>query len=487
MPIFVLFLITHAILILGSIGLHIGSAGDVAHNVATGLHTHASDHNFGILGILGIWLYAYSMGSGTYTGLEAVSNSMPVMREPRVATAKRTMRYMAWSLALTAGGLIIAYLLLDIHAPKEGDTQTMNGMLANDFVAAIHLPHWAGVAFVLVTLLSEGTLLFVAAQAGFIDGPRVLGYMAHDSWMPRWFANLSERLATHNGIMLMGVAALAALAYTKGSTTMLVLFYSINVFVTFSLSMIGMCRHWWQVRRENPLWQRRFALFAFGTLLCVGILVSNIVMKFTEGGWLTVAITSCLVIVAYLIHHYYYGVGQRLKKLDDTLAKLVTLPEPNQAEPDPAKPTAVILVGGYSGLGVHTMLNAIRFVPGYFANFVFVSVGVVDSGNFKGSDAVDALRDHTQANLDKYVALSRGLGMPATSYWAVGTDAVDELERVCLEVSQEFPKSTVFAGQLVFHKETWIDRLLHNQTAFSLQRRLQWAGYPMVILPCRVR
>ena len=189
---------------------------------------------------------------------------------------------MAWSLALTAGGLIIAYLLLGIHAPKEGDTQTMNGMLAKDFVRAIHLPGWAGTAFVLVTLLSEGTLLFVAAQAGFIDGPRVLGYMAHDSWMPRWFANLSERLATHNGILLMGIAALAALFYTQGSVDLLLLFYSINVFITFSLSMIGMWRHWRQQRHVNPLWRRRAALFAFGALLCVGILISNIVMKILE-------------------------------------------------------------------------------------------------------------------------------------------------------------------------------------------------------------
>ena len=83
------------------------------------MHTNATNPDFGILGILGILLYAYSMGSGTYTGLEAVSNSMPVMREPRVETAKRTMRYMAWSLALTAGGLIIAYLLLKIKAPKD--------------------------------------------------------------------------------------------------------------------------------------------------------------------------------------------------------------------------------------------------------------------------------------------------------------------------------------------------------------------------------
>jgi amino acid transporter len=487
MPVFVLFLITHAILIVGSIVMHIGSAGEVAHTVTTGLRDHASNPKLGVFGILGILLYAYSMGSGTYTGLEAVSNSMPVMREPRVATAKRTMRYMAWSLAFTAGGLIIAYLLLKIESPRVGSSETMNGILANNFVRDCHFPGWAGFGFVIMTLLSEGTLLVVAAQAGFIDGPRVLGYMAHDSWMPRWFANLSERLATHNGIMLMGLAALTALWYTAGSVAMLVLFYSINVFVTFSLSMIGMCRHWWELRRENPLWLRRLALFGFGAVVCIGILLANICMKFFEGGWLTVAVTGCLVIVAFLIHRYYRGVGTKLKKLDETLTKLVVLPTPNEADPDPAKPTAVILVGGYSGLGVHTMLNAIRFVPGFFSNYVFVSVGVVDSGNFKGSGAVEALRDYTQDNLAKYVVLARSLGMPAASYSAVGTDAVDELEELCLTVSQDFPKSTFFAGQLVFHKENWIDRLLHNQTAFSLQRRLQWAGFPMVILPCRVR
>jgi hypothetical protein len=266
-----------------------------------------------------------------------------------------------------------------------------------------------------------------------------------------------------------------------------VLFYSINVFVTFSLSMIGMCRHWWELRHENPLWVRRLALFAFGTVVCFGILIANVCMKFFEGGWMTVAVTSSLVVVAYLIHSYYRGLGEKLKKLDETLTKLVALPNPNEAAPDPAKPTAVILVGGYSGLGVHTMLNSMRFAPGHFSNFVFVSAGVVDSGNFKGSGAVEALRQYTEETLAKYVTLARSLDMPATSYAAIGTDLVDALEKICLEVSHDFPKATFFAGQLVFHKETWVDRLLYNQTASSLQRRLQWAGFPMVILPCRVR
>src|SRR6185369_172796 len=205
------FLVTHAILIAGAILLHVGAVGAVAADVATEVRINIADPNMGLFGMIGLLLYAYSLGAGTYTGIEAVSNSMPVMREPKVATAQRTMMYMATSLALTAGGLMLAYLLLKLTLPENGTPSMMNLLLTEKFVADIGLPHWLGVAFLLVTILSEGALLVVAAQAGFIDGPRVLANMAHDSYVPHWFGSLSERLATHNGILLIGSAALAAL------------------------------------------------------------------------------------------------------------------------------------------------------------------------------------------------------------------------------------------------------------------------------------
>jgi amino acid transporter len=492
LPIFLLFLALHVVLILGSIGMHVSAVGQVARDVASGVQRSAASPAVGLFGMLALLLHAYSLGGGTYTGLEAVSNSMPVIREPRVRNAKRTMRYMAFSLSFTAGGLILAYLLLNIE-PREGlvgdrIVKTVNYLLTERFVAETWLGgSWLGPAFLVAVLLSEGALLIVGAQAGFIDGPRVLGYMAHDSWMPRWFSNLSERLATENGILLMGAAALLALWHTAGNINTLVVMYSINVFLTFSLSMIGMCRHWWAARRTNALWRRRLALFLVGAVLCVAILTVTVWQKFEEGGWVTIIVTALCVAAAFGIRHYYRNVGARLQSLDETLAGIETHAEPNTAEPDPSGPTAVVLVGGYSGLGVHTLLNVLRFLPNHFRNLVFVSVGVVDSGNFKGSGAVDDLRRHTQQSLDRYVDLARRMGFPAAAFMAVGTDAVDELERICLEVAKKFPNSTVFAGQLVFHRDTWLHRLLHNQTAYSLQRRLHWAGLPMVILPTRVR
>jgi len=485
LPIFLAFLVLHAVLIAGTIALNVGAAQNVAQRVYTDIRGSLATPGLGFFGMLGLLLHAYSLGAGTYTGLEAVSNSMPIIREPRVRNAQRTMLYMAVSLSFTAGGLILAYLLLDIRPREE---KTLNFLLAQRFVEELGMGgSWLGRSLVVGTLFSEGALLVVGAQAGFIDGPRVLGYMASDGWMPRWLSNLSERLATDNGILLMGLAALAVLAYSNGDIRLLVVMYSINVFLTFSLSMLGMCRHWWQLRQQQRQWQRRLALFATGTALCLAILGVTLVEKFIEGGWVTVSVTTLCIVTAFGIQRYYRNVGQRLRSLDEVLAHIETTGEPNRSPPDPSQPTAVVLVGSYSGLGVHTLLSVLRFMPGRFRNAVFVSVGVVDAGNFKGSGAVEQLRRHTQTMLDRYVDLAQRLGLAATSRLAIGTDAVDELEKLCLDVAREFPQSIVFAGQLVFQRDNWVHRLLHNQTAYALQRRLHCAGQPMVILPTRVQ
>jgi hypothetical protein len=373
-------------------------------------------------------------------------------------------------------------------AGGEAIAARMNRLLTEAFVVKLGLDgHWLGAVYLFATVISAGSLLVVAAQAGFIGGPAALATMARDSWVPHWYGNLSERLATHNGVMLMGFSALAALVYTGGDVSTLLVMYSINVFVTFSLSMIGMCRHWWNERRENPLWRRRLALFATGAALCLAILSVTVVQKFYLGGWITLGVTGICVGLCFLINRYYRTVVLQLRRLNEILGELPASGPPNVAEPNPTQPTAAILVGGYGGLGIHTLLNSIRFAPGYYKNVVFLSVGVLDSGNFKGARAVDDLRRHTQLSLERFVDLARANGFPAKGFMAIGPDAVDELENLCVAVAKLFPRATFFAGQLVFRKDTWYQRLLHNETAWSLQRRLQWAGLPMVILPTRVK
>ena len=143
-------------------------------------------------------------------------------------------------------------------------------------------------------------------------------------------------------------------------------------------------------------------------------------------------------------------------------------------------------MASFGGIGIHTMLNINRAFPGFFKNYVFISVGVVDSGEFKGEHAVPELERRTTEMLNKYVQLAQGLGVPATARSAVGTDVVAEAEELCLQIAREFPITTFFAGKMIFQKEQWWHGILHNETALALQKRLQWVGRTMVTLPVRV-
>jgi hypothetical protein len=393
---------------------------------------------------------------------------------------------MAISLAVTAGGIILAYLLMHVH-PVEG--QTMNAVLADKFAG-----HWnlfgipVGKGFVVVTLASEALLLFVAAQAGFIDGPRVMANMAHDSWLPHSFSALSDRLTMQNGVLLMGGTSLVMLVYTHGSVDALVVMYSINVFVTFSLSQAGMIRYWMmpETRVKHPDWAKQIRIHVIGFVLCFGILIVNIVEKLTEGAWLTVVVTGTLVSICLLIKRHYTGVAHRLQRLDEILSALPGSGPAKELQLDRSKPTAVLLVGGYSGLGIHSLLTVLRLFPRYYQNVIFMSVGVIDSATFQGVEEVDRVRQGAERGLKQYVELAQRMGMPADYRMSMGNEAVAECTRLATEIASEFPRAIFFAGKLIFERERWFDRLLHNETAYAIQRRLQFAGQTMVILPVRV-
>jgi amino acid transporter len=482
-PIFLVFIGTHAFAILYSFAVHLPALPDVFAGAARDFRSSTATLGFWPLAF--ILLKAYSMGGGTYTGIEAVSNGVSMLREPRVKTGKKTMFLMAASLAFTAGGILFGYLLVGARV-HEG--KTMNFVLFDTLFG-----HWrvggiaVGTAFVLTLLVAEAALLFVAAQTGFLDGPRVLGNMAIDSWVPHRFSQLSDRLVTQNGVFLMGLAAIAALLYTRGNITMLVVMYSINVFVTFSLTELGMARHWIVDRHKEPRWKSQLAIHGTGLVLCLTILCITLYEKFGEGGWMTALVTSATIVLCFLIRRHYERVAEDLKRLDDILVPVAPVPVAGDSITalDHKLPTAVLTVDRFSGYGLHQILSVHMLFPNYYKNFVFVSVAVVDSGTFKGGEEVGRLEANTRENLEKYVAWCRGKGWSAGYRMAVATEAVDEVVKICKELREEFPRSVVFSGKLVFKKEQWYHRLLHNETAMAIQRRLQFEGVQAIVLPVR--
>ncbi len=482
-PIFLTFVATHFLMIVAAILGHLSELPVVFSSAVRDADTTVS--TLGFLPAAFIILRAYSLGGGTFTGIEAVSNSVPIIREPRVANAKRTMLYMAISLAFTASGIILGYL---VTGARPHPTKVMNAILAERAFGS-----WAiggfnlGGALVILTLVAAGCLLFVAAQTGFLGGPRILANMATDSWVPRRFAQLSDRLVTSNGVWLMGFAAFATLAYTRGSVDRLVVMYAINVFVTFSLTMLGMSRHWIQVRRQGPQWKGNLLLHGTGLLVCVSILIITIYEKFEEGAWLTLLVTSFLVVSALLVRRHYQRVREQLRRLDETLLNIPLRPHPEPQTAIPREePVAVMLVNGFSGLGVHTVLSVQNLFPHQYKNYLFLQVGVIDSSHFKGAGEIEELKKQTIEDLQKYVAFAHRLGFRAEDRYAVGTEAVEQVVALCEKVRQEFPRSIFYLGQLVFENDRFYYRILHNETAFAIQRRLQFAGLQAIVLPIRV-
>jgi amino acid transporter len=485
LPIFLAFVVMHVWLITYALIDRAAELPMVMHQAISQVHRQSG--SLGFFALVIIFLRAYSLGGGTYTGIEAISNGLPILREPRAATGKRTMVYMAVSLAFVAAGILFGYLVFDV-GPQAG--KTLNAVLFGKMSAG-----WEvfglnlGTPVVTFTLITEGALLFVAAQTGFVDGPRVLASMAHDRWLPRRFSNLSGRLVTQDGVLAIGLAAAAILAGTRASVDMLVVLYAINVFITFTLSQLGMTVHWWQARAEERRWIRKLAINGIGCTFTALILVVTVTLKFYEGGWVTVLMTGGLVLLCYRVRRHYLAVSKAVQQLEaDILPEIYDAAAKHPPERDRQAPTAVLLVGGFNGLGLATLTTIPRLFNEQFRNLVFLGVGEVDSALLRGPEEVQALEQNVADDLLEYCRLAADLGFHSELRSTIGPDVVVELRRLALEVASEFPHCVFFAGKLVFTDGAngFISRFLHNHTALDLQNWLLLRGLSLVILPVRV-
>ncbi len=481
-PIFILFVVTHLFIILYAIGIHVF---DLPTVINAGLSdSSAVRSELGMFGMLFLIFKAYSMGAGTFTGIEAVSNGLPLLREPRAETGKITMRYMAISLAVTVMGLMLAYLFFGVMREPG---KTLNASLLSAITSAWPAP-W-GTVFILVTLISEALLLFVAAQAGFVGGPRILANLATDRWMPSRFTNLSDRLVTQNGVFLMGGAALLTVILTRGSVGLLVVLYSISVFITFCLSQAGLVSHWWQRRLAHESWKRNISIPLVGFLLTLAVLTTLVVVKFDDGGWATILVIGAMVSFSVWIRNHYADTLKLLKRLDILVETAVADAERHGDCPvdfDPNGKVAVVMVNGFNGLGLHTVMGIVKNFGREFRNFVFIQVGVLDAGNFKGVEEIGSLKKSVQKNLARYCTFMHANGYYAEGVAAFGTDVIEEGEKAAQGVAKRYSGAVFFGGQLVFPEDTAMNGLLHNHTVFAVQKKLYQQGLPFVVLPIRV-
>ena len=479
LPIFLGFVVTHTLLIgygilahgdelTGMIGRTIGDSRDLTRDV-------------GWVAVAALLLRAYSLGGGTYTGIEAVSNNVQSLAEPRVYTGKWTMFYMALSLAFTAAGIIVLYLLWDA---QHVEGQTLNAVTFESIINHFGLGSAAmNRAALVIVLAFEAGLLLVAANTGFLGGPAVLANMAVDSWMPHQFRNLSSRLVTQNGVVLMAIAAAAVLLITAGKVSVLVVLYSINVFLTFTLSLLGLVKYWWLHRSEGR-WLVRIALSLLGLLVCGGILIITTVEKFQEGGWITLIITGIVVGVGYRIRRHYNLVAEGIARAESLYAA-PTGHVGAVARLAPERPAAAFIVGRNRCGLIHASRTVLKTWPGFYKNFLVISAQPIDVRSYGGEEALAKLRTDRLVDMEFYMDLARHTGIASKYYLGFGVDGVEEMVKLCRQAREEFPNITFFASKLVFKDETWITRQLHNQIVLAMQQRLQMEDMQMVIFPMK--
>jgi hypothetical protein len=271
-----------------------------------------------------------------------------------------------------------------------------------------------------------------------------------------------------------------------------VVLYSINVFITFMLSQAGMVRHWWQVRDHFGPWKKKLAVNGVGLILTVSILISIVSMKFNEGGWITLLVTGVLIALVIVVKRHYVKTGKILQRLDGlvTAADLEMTHKEGQPLPevpyDPQAKTAILLVNGFNGLGLHTLFNIFRMFKDTFRNFVLVQVGLVDAEALKAAREMGDIQAKVSRDLDRYVTYLRIKGYHAEGIPLMGVDVADEITQAVPEIMRRYPDAVFFGGQLVFPEEGVFPRWLHNYTVFAIQRRFYYLGIPVVLLPVRL-
>jgi len=270
----------------------------------------------------------------------------------------------------------------------------------------------------------------------------------------------------------------------------LVVLYSINVFITFCLSQTGMVKHWWQTREEKG-WKRKLAINGVGLVLTFFILILMTVIKFQEGGWVTLLITGTIIALMFIIKKSYEMSDRHIKALDTIIGEVespgpipqIPISSRREAKPDAEEKVAVFLVKDFKGAGIYTIFNFFKSFRGSFNKFIFLQVGLIDTVAFKSSDVLDEYKGKVQGEVDRYVKLMQRQGYSAEGFAFYGTDTIDEITKAAAKIREMHPNAVFFGGQIVFTENPIISGLLHNDTLFAVQRRLNKDGVPLYIIP----
>ncbi|QFS91478.1 hypothetical protein FIV07_11980 [Mycobacterium sp. THAF192] len=416
-----------------------------------------------ILGFALVFLVAraFSSGSAALTGVEAISNGVPAFRKPKSRNAATTLAllgaiaitlFMGMILLAQDTGVQIAERPLEQleGAPEDYQQKTLIAQLAatvfHDFAPGLYLI--AGVT---------ALILVLAANTAFNGFPVLGSILAQDRFLPRQLHTRGDRLAFSNGILFLAFGAIAFVVAFQAQVTALIHLYIVGVFVSFTLSQIGMVKHWTRLLRTETdavvrtRMKRSRVINTIG-FLCTGtVLIIVVVTKFMVGAWIAILAMTAMFVIMKMIHSHYAAVSRELEKRAAETEDIVL----------PSRNHAIVLVSNVHMPTLRALAYARATRP-----------DVLEAVTVSVDDAETRELVHKWENSD----ISVPLKVIASPYREITRPVLDYVKRV----SKDSPRTvvTVFIPEYVVGH--WWEQVLHNQSALRLKGRLLFEPNVMV-------
>ncbi|UFU04799.1 APC family permease [Ruania halotolerans] len=428
----------------------------------------------GLMGIAGAFLVlrAFSSGAVALTGVEAISTGVPAFRRPKARNAALTLAMLGLigaTMLMSVLGLARATGVRFVEDPSR-DLRLDGVAPGDDFVQTPVIGQIAEVVFASVPWLffvvvgATALILVLAANTAFNGFPQLASVLGKDGFLPRQLHTRGDRLALTNGIVSLAVAAIALIWIFEAQITQLIQLYIVGVFVSFTLSQLGMVRHWNRLLRtviaaqERAQMVRARAVNAFGFALTAVVLAVVVVTKATHGAWIAVGLMALLYVLMGLIRRHYDAAAEELALDDEGKAKAL-----------PSRVHAVVLVSQVHKPTMRALAYARATRP---STLQAISVAV-------DAEETSALR----ASWDRL-----GLPLPLT----VLDSPYREVTRPVLEfvkaIRRESPRDLVVVYVPEYVVGSWWERLLHNRSSARLKARLlHMPGVVMASVPWQLR
>ncbi|MCE4948831.1 MULTISPECIES: APC family permease [Streptomyces] len=439
--------------------------GDTMKAPTAGYTIHAEQGGLAGFALIFLLLRAFSSGCAALTGVEAISNGVPAFRKPKSKNAATTLALMGGLAVTMFCGIIALAMTTHVRMAENPATDLLNngkplgsGYTQNPVISQVAEAVFGKGSFLFVVLAAATALvLFLAANTAYNGFPLLGSILAQDRYLPRQLHTRGDRLAFSNGIVLLAGAA-TVLVYLYGAdSTRLIQLYIVGVFVSFTLSQIGMVRHWNRhlVSEKDPAKRRKMqrsrAINAFGAFFTGLVLVVVLLTKFTHGAWVALLGMVIFFVTMTAIRRHY-----------DRVADEIAAPDtPDDDVVRPSRVHAIVLV---SKLHKPTLraLNYAKLMRSGTLEAVSVDVDQADTR---------ALRAEWER---------RGIEVPlkvlASPYREITRPIIDYVK----SLRRESPRDAVSVYIPEYVVGHWYEHLLHNQSALRLKGRLLFTPGVMV-------